>query len=152
LARLTSGSINTGFSLNKVTKKENPKYSKEELDYINNHPDEYVDFEVPYNFSLDYILNYSKLGGDPSQLRQSASINGELRLTPQWKIAFTSFYDITEHQFTSLGLNFYRDLHCWEMRMNWIPFGYQESWNFQINVKASILQDLKLLKKKSFYD
>ncbi len=152
LVRMTSGSINTGFSLNRITKKENPKYSKEELDYINNHPEEYVDFEVPYNLSVDYILNYSRRGDEPSQLVQSASINGELRLTPQWKIAFTSFYDITIKEFTSLGLNFYRDLHCWEMRLNWIPFGYQESWNFQINVKASILQDLKLLKKKSFYD
>ena len=42
--------------------------------------------------------------------------------------------------------------HCWEMRMNWIPFGYQESWNFQINVKASILKDLKLLKRKDYFD
>ncbi len=152
LVRLTSASINTGFSLNQAKVKESTKYSKEELDYINNHPDEYVDFNVPYNLTVDYILNYSKNGGEPSKLSQSANINGELRLTPAWKIAFTSFYDITEGQFTSMGINFYRDLHCWEMRLNWIPFGYQESWNFQINVKASVLQDLKLLKKKSFFD
>jgi len=38
------------------------------------------------------------------------------------------------------------------MRLNWIPFGVQESYTFQINVKASVLQDLKWVKRKDFYD
>jgi predicted glycosyltransferase involved in capsule biosynthesis len=73
-------------------------------------------------------------------------------LTPKWKVGFNSWYDFTSKQFTNFGLNIYRDLHCWEMKLNWVPFGYQQSYNFQINVKSSILQDLKLIKKKDFYD
>jgi hypothetical protein len=38
------------------------------------------------------------------------------------------------------------------MRFNWIPTGARQSWNFTINAKASILQDLKLNKKKDFRD
>ena len=152
LARLTSANISVDFSLNKKEDKNNARYSKEELDYINLHPEEYVDFNIPYNLSVSYSYRYNKQGSLPKTTTQSASFNGDLSLTPQWKIGFNSWYDVTEGKFTSLSLNIYRDLHCWEMRMNWIPFGYQESWNFQINVKASILQDLKLLKKKEFYD
>ncbi|MBK6839347.1 MAG: hypothetical protein IPG90_14655 [Bacteroidetes bacterium] len=59
---------------------------------------------------------------------------------------------LQEGRFTNAGVNIYRDLHCWEMRLNWTPFGYLEGYNFQINVKSSILPDLKLLKKKEFYD
>ena len=152
LVRLTSANASMSFSLNKVTDKTNSKYSKEELDYINQHPEEYVDFDVPFNLSVSYSYNYSKRGNLPETISQSASFNGDLSLTPKWKIGFNSWYDITDGRFTNLGLNIYRDLHCWEMRMNWIPFGFQESWNFQINVKASILQDLKLLKKKPYFD
>ncbi len=152
-ARLTSGNAALNFSLNKTHKaKTSSKYSQQEVDYINSHPEEYVDFEIPYNLTVSYIFSYSKRGSLASVRNQSASMNGDVSLTPQLKIGFNSWYDITNGKFTNFGLNIYRDLHCWEMRMNWIPFGYQESWNFQINVKASILQDLKLLKRKDFYD
>ena len=153
LVRLTSSTLSMNFSLNRSKKKENSgKYSQEEIDYINQHPEEFVDFDIPYNMSVSYSMNYSKRGALKSVLNQSASFNGDLSLTNQWKIGFNSWYDITDGRFTSMSLNIYRDLHCWEMRMNWIPFGGQESYNFQINVKSSILQDLKLLKKKDFYD
>ena len=101
---------------------------------------------------MSYSYTYGKHGSAASIKTQSASFNGDLSLTPQWKIGFNSTYDLTHDQFTSLSFNIFRNLHCWEMRMNWIPFGYQESWNFQINVKSSILQDLKLDKRKDFYD
>jgi hypothetical protein len=152
LVRLTHANLSASFSINQQSNKQSDKYSKEELDYINRHPDEYVDFSIPYNLSVSYSYTYTKTGNAASVKTQSASMNGDLSLTPQWKIGFNSWYDITNGRFTNFGVNIYRDLHCWEMRMNWIPFGYQESWNFQINVKASILQDLKLLKKKEFYD
>jgi lipopolysaccharide assembly outer membrane protein LptD (OstA) len=153
LVRLTSSTLSMNFALNRSKKKENTgKYSQEEIDYINQHPEEFVDFDVPYNLSVSYSMNYSKRGGLNKTLTQSASFNGDLSITSQWKIGFNSWYDISDGRFTNMSLNIYRDLHCWEMRMNWIPFGGQESYNFQINVKSSILQDLKLLKKKDFYD
>ena len=51
-----------------------------------------------------------------------------------------------------VGIDIYRDLHCWEMTFNWIPLGFHQSYNFVIRVKSSILQDLKLTKKRDFYD
>jgi hypothetical protein len=38
------------------------------------------------------------------------------------------------------------------MRFSWIPIGPRKSWNFSLQVKASVLQDLKLTKKKDFRD
>lgn len=153
IVRLTSSSISMNFALNRSKKNtNNGKYSQQEIEYINQHPEEFVDFDIPYNLSVSYSYSYSKAGALKSTKSQSASFNGDLNLTNQWKIGFNSWYDLTKGRFTNMSLNIYRDLHCWEMRMNWIPFGGQESYNFQINVKSSILQDLKLLKKKDFYD
>jgi hypothetical protein len=61
-------------------------------------------------------------------------------------------WDFTNGQLSFTSIDLYRDLHCWEMRFGWIPKGAQQSWNFSINVKASVLQDLKLNKKKDFRD
>ncbi|REK35771.1 MAG: LPS-assembly protein LptD [Bacteroidetes bacterium] len=152
LFRLTNANMSVGFSLNRISKKITEKYSRQELDYIYQNPENYIDFDVPYNVSVNYTYAYSKRGNLESIKSQSASINGDFSLTPAWKIGFNSWYDIEDGRFTNFGVNIYRDLHCWEMRMNWIPFGLQESYNFQINVKAAILQDLKLIRKKDFYD
>ena len=153
LVRLTYSTLSMNFALNRSKKKENNgKYTKQEIDYINSHPEEFVDFEIPFNLNVGYSYTYNKVGALPVTRSQTASFNGDLSLTSKWKIGFYSWYDLTKGSFTNMSLNIYRDLHCWEMRMNWIPFGGQESFNFQINVKASILQDLKLLKKKDFYD
>ncbi len=152
LFRMTNANMSMSFSLAKQKKKTSTKYSRQELDYIYNHPEEYVDFDIPYNLSVSYTYSFSRQGNLSSQTNQSASINGDLSLTPQWKVGFNSWYDLVEGRFTNFGVNIFRDLHCWEMRLNWIPFGFQESYNFQINVKSPILQDLKLIKRKDFYD
>ena len=84
----------------------------------------------------------------PDQTIQTVGFSGDLLLTPKWKITFYSNYDITQQQWSYTTLGFYRDLHCWEMHFNWTPLGQQANYSFQINVKSSMLQDLKLVKKK----
>lgn len=153
LVRLTAANLSFNFSLSPKSKaKTSNKFSKQEMDYVNQHPEEYVDFNIPYNLAVSYSYSYSKTGALPPTMNQSASFNGDLSLTPKWKVGFTSWYDFRATRFTNLNLNIYRDLHCWEMRLNWVPFGGQESYFFQINVKAAILQDLKLMKRKDFFD
>jgi len=152
-ARLTNANASLNFSLNNKSKdKVSSKYTPEQLSDINKHPDDYVDFNIPYNLNVGYTYQYSKQGALLSHTTQSLSVGGDLNVTSKWKIAFSSWYDITAGRVTNFNLNIFRDLHCWEMHLMWIPFGYQESYFFQINVKSSILQDLKLVKRKDFYD
>ncbi|MFM2206100.1 MAG: hypothetical protein RL213_75 [Bacteroidota bacterium] len=153
LFRLTTANAAMNFSLTGSSNAaKSSKYSKQEIDRFLNDPATYLDFDVPYNLYVGYALNYSKRGDAEPQLNQSLTLNGDLSLTPKWKIGFNSWYDLEVGQFTSFSTTIYRDLHCWEMRLNWIPFGGQESYNFQINVKSSMLQDLKLIKRKDFFD
>ena len=64
----------------------------------------------------------------------------------------STFYFYFALDFSYTSINIYRDLHCWEMRFGWVPKGGQQMWNFSINVKAQVLQDMKLNKKRDFYD
>jgi hypothetical protein len=112
---------------------------------------EYIDFEIPWKLSVNYTLNYNKFDA-VNALNQSLNFSGNVNLTPKWKIGFNSGYDFINKDLTYTSLDFYRDLHCWEMRFKWIPFGKHQSYNFSIKVKASVLQDLKWEKKRDWYD
>lgn len=112
---------------------------------------DYVDFNVPWNLNVSYNMSYSKLLRVPS-ISQSLTINGDLSITPKWKIGFSTGYDIKNFKVTTTSINFYRDLHCWEMRLSVVPFGTYRSYSFQINVKSSMLKDLKIKKNESFLD
>jgi len=67
-------------------------------------------------------------------------------------LGITSGYDIQNKDFTYTRFEIYRDLHCWEMKFECVPFGPRKEWRFQINVKASVLQDLKYKMENSFRD
>ncbi|MBQ0015740.1 MAG: LPS-assembly protein LptD [Bacteroidales bacterium] len=117
----------------------------------------YVDFSVPWNLSVNYSLTYvnsyvaSQLNYQEN-ITQTLSISGNFSLTEKWKFAFSTGYDFANKGLSYTSVDIYRDLHCWEMRFNWVPFGYYKSWNFMINIKASSLKDLKYEKRRSYLD
>ena len=126
---------------------------QEELRYIEENPDLYVDFTIPWTLNLRYTLNRSKQGFQEANVTQNIQFSGDVKLTNKWKVGFRSALDITEGEFSTTSLSIFRDLHCWQMSVNWIPFpSRRASFTFDINVKASILQDLKMSKRDSWYD
>jgi hypothetical protein len=111
----------------------------------------YVDFDIPWSFSADYTFRYIKQGIDPD-IVQSIRFRGDFSLTPKWKIGFNSGYDFKDKKMTTTNMSVYRDLHCWEMNVTVVPFGYYRSYSFQINIKSSVLRDLKYEKGDNWYD
>ncbi|NOY36057.1 MAG: LPS-assembly protein LptD [Chlorobi bacterium] len=108
-------------------------------------------FHVPWDLRIRYNFNYSKPRFE-SKVTQTLNFSGNVRLTDKWRIGGNSGWDFLKKSLTYTSLNISRDLHCWEMRISWIPIGYHQSYTFLINVKASILKDLKYQKRKSWYD
>ncbi|MEI6433770.1 MAG: putative LPS assembly protein LptD [Bacteroidota bacterium] len=162
LIRLDNTTWDMGFSYSlsseKIKGKKTPvKGTPMEQQDVMDFYDYYVDFDIPWSFSFNYNFHYGKQWNNTSQTRvsqltQTLNFSGQLNITPKWKITLTSGWDFVNNQLSYTSVDVYRDLHCWEMRFGWIPKGGQQSWNFSINVKASILQDLKLNKKRDFRD
>ncbi len=152
-----------------------------EANNILNHPENYVNWNVSWSLNLSYHFTYSNVKDFMNQLWispntllqpfnerqrpgnvtrwsprrkliQTMGFSGQINITPNWKFSFRSGWDFTDKHLSYTSVDLYRNLHCWEMRFSWIPIGPRKSWNFTINVKASILQDLKLTKKKDFRD
>jgi hypothetical protein len=159
LGTLSSLNMNLSTNLNPAArkKKEAPKrqlsaMQEREIEFINANPELYVAWDIPWSLNISYNLNYSRQLLNTPTVVQSVNFFGDVNLTTKWKLGASSGYDFISKQLTFTNINIYRDLHCWEMRFNWIPFGIRQSYSVDINVKASVLQDLKLSRRRSWFD
>lgn len=125
------------------------------MDYIRRNPEAYVDFKVPWNLGFNYNLranrNYREGEGD-LKLNETIDLNGNFRLTENWKVEFRSGYDPDVGEITYTEINIFRDLDCWEMSFNWVPFGQRKRYSFQISLSSPMLKDLKLQKREQWYN
>ncbi|MFY0688870.1 MAG: LPS-assembly protein LptD [Cyclobacteriaceae bacterium] len=125
---------------------------EEELRHIQQNPDEYVDFNIPWDLRASYSVNLTRRGFEDPTIRQTLTFSGNITITPKTKIGFNSGFDIQKQTFTQTRLTINRDLHCWQMNFSWVPFGRYQSFSIVLRPKSSMLQDLKLQKRKNFLD
>jgi hypothetical protein len=102
--------------------------------------------------NVRYSLNYSHGINSAPNVTQTVDASGDLSISEKWKITYSTGYHFESKEFTQTNLGIARDLHCWTMRVDWTPFGRFQQFYFTINVKSSLLQDLKLERRKPFYD
>ncbi len=128
-----------------------------QLRQINNNIDSYVDWSVPWDFQFSYQYNYSKRGLAPATMVSAVTFSGSVKLTEKWDFKLQSGYDFINKGVSLTNISIHRDLHCWEMQFNWTPaasplYGRASSYSFDLRVKSSLLQELKLSRRRSFYD
>lgn len=160
IGRLSNANVTTSFSLkSKDSKKSGIEKAKQtETDNnitrdIKQNPQAYIDFNVPWTISVNYNLAYNKPNSfQKASITNTLGLNGDINVTPKWKVGYQTNYDIEEGKFSYTSFDLYRDLHCWEMSISWIPFGQRKSYMVKINVKASTLQDLRITRKREYYD
>ena len=160
LARFTGAQFALGSNFHSKTKAgtDGPTNSEEYVRLMRNAGyNDYVDFNVPWSFNFSYSLQASKnytpyTRTDTLIVTQNLTFQGEVQLTKRWKFNVSSGYNFTTKQLIQTSIDVYRDLHCWAMHLQTIPFGPRKSYTFTLNVKASVLQDLKLMRRRDFRD
>ena len=173
LGRLTSGSLSLSSSF-----RSKPKDAKKEaertkqlqdrlgdpnligdqqrlLDYMRQNSSEFVDFNVSWDLSLGLSLTfYNQLKSDYSGYTRvfttNANFSGGFNLTPKWKLSTNGYYDFKTHQLQTMQFSINRDMHCWQLAINVTPVGKFRYFNFTINPKSAILQDLKINRSRYF--
>ncbi|KEO74833.1 putative LPS assembly protein LptD [Anditalea andensis] len=129
------------------------EFVQNEIDRIVADPSRYIDWDIPWNLTFGYNLNYNKSQNTGvTNVSQAMNVSGDVSFSEKWKINFNTGYDVSSGQITQSMIGIARDLHCWQMNVNWIPFGRFTSYNIDIRVKSSILQDLKVSRRRSFFD
>jgi hypothetical protein len=160
LGRLQSFNLSIGrrFAPSAAKKPKTSEMGSEaQLKQINRNMDDYVDWNVPWTFSFSYQFSYNRMGlADPQKI-SGLTFQGDVSLSEKWKFSVSSGYDFKYSGLTYTNMSVHRDLHCWEMNFNWTPiaspfFGRASNYSFDLRVKSSLLQDLKISRRRSFYD
>ncbi len=176
LGRLTNANIalSTSFQSQDAKTKEKQKQKEEmeengelpdaqleeqrrQLEMMRANPGDYVDFDIPWRLDLSYSLNYTRgrsqdLLRDTTIFTQYLGFSGDFSLTPKWKIIMSSGFDFRLKQISYTTLTISRDLHCWQMSINLVPFGSYRQFSITINPKAGILRDLRINRTRQFQD
>jgi hypothetical protein len=159
IGRLTNANLSFGMNFNSKkketkTKSSSPPDSKQEVLPVPDLNSGYMDFSIPWTFGFDYSFSYTgpSSGAPNGRFAQTLGIRGNIDLTDKWKISMNTNFDIQAGEFSYTTVNINRDLHCWQMAFNFVPFGYMKSYSFTINAKSSMLKDLRLQKRESNYD
>jgi lipopolysaccharide assembly outer membrane protein LptD (OstA) len=103
-----------------------------------------IPWRVSFNFSYSYNPLFIKNGVVNPESRLDLSTNASVTLTKNWRINWSGRFDLMQPTIVYQSFSIYRDLHCWEMSFNWQPSN--DYYSFQINVKESVLQDIKMTK------
>ncbi|MDX1283637.1 MAG: putative LPS assembly protein LptD, partial [Draconibacterium sp.] len=162
LGRITNANLSFGMSFkskqnkgtNNSNRQGNTNQEEEEEPVLAPEYNNYSEFNVPWDFSFDYSLNYqgaTKMN-PKGRVSQTLGLRGNITLTDKWRMSMNTNFDIQAAEFSFTTFNITRDLHCWSMAFNFVPFGFRKSYSFTINAKSSMLKDLKLQKQQSHYD
>ena len=103
-----------------------------------------------YNVTFDKtsVVNYQF----KMKMIQALNFTGTINVTKYWKFGVTSGYDFTNKNLSYTTMNLYRDLKCWEARIDWVPFGFRKSYSLTVNLKTSMLNTVKIPRQRQWFD
>lgn len=126
--------------------------TEDEIAYMLQNPQQYVDFNLPWSLNIQYSINRTKRGLQESNITQSMSVNGSLGLTTKTQVSYRTGYDFKQNKVTTTSISINRDLHCWSLSFNYVPFGNYQSFSLSLRPKSPLLQQLKIDKRRTFQD
>ncbi len=167
--RITGGSLafNTSFSSKSKSGKTDkdkalpvdpfmtPDEQQRQLQFVRANPAEFTDFDIPWNLSISYSLNFSRqlkpdYSGFQTLTNSSFYFNGDFSLTDKWKLGGTGYYDFSSGAVQQLSMFITREMHCWQLAINVTPIGLYRSFNITVNPKSGILRDLRINRSRTF--
>ena len=93
---------------------------------------------IPIIFHLTWSISVS-------QLNSNVNINGDISISPKWKLGGGFYFDFKTQQIQATSIYLTRDMHCWQMVID-VNIGQYKSFTITLNPKSGILRDLRINK------
>ena len=119
--------------------------------------DGYMPFKFPWNFTVSYGITMAentagkiniKTMRYPYKFTQNLNFSGNIGISDNWRINFTSGYNFEYKKLTTTTMNISRDLHCFEMSCGIVLAPYT-SFNFSFRATSQMLADALKWDKRS---
>ncbi len=142
--------LNTGMTVNKLRsifngeeeKPANKKPKSAASMYDEGLLDIFGGFRISHQFALTGMKQSN--GRDTFFVStNSISMSGNIKLTKKWSLRVGNIsYDFRLKRLVYPDIGFYRDLHCWELGMDWQPVN--GTYSFYLHVKPGTLDFIKV--------
>jgi hypothetical protein len=98
-----------------------------------------------WNLAVSHNYSWSRSSEVPSH-----SLDGSLTVTvPKWTLSVQSRYDFARKELVRMSFGIYRDLHCWEARLQVVPTGPGRGYWFVIAIKD--IPEIKYEQRRTVY-
>jgi hypothetical protein len=99
----------------------------------------------PWRLNLQYRYSIFR---SLSYVRRTSWVRGDLSFKPTkgWRVLYSFNYDLRDKEMVSQSFSIYRNLHCWEAKLNWVPSGLRKGYYFVINIKE--IPEIKVERRK----
>lgn len=133
---------------------ENKKENSDGLD-----ENGYMKFSIPWSFSVSYGITMAedrsrninvKNMRYPFKFIHNLNFSGNVKLSSNWIINFSSGWDFTNNELSMTTVNVSRDMHCFNISAGFV-FGPFTSYHVTMRANASTLTDALKYDKKSSY-
>ena len=160
--RLINARLSTGFRLNGSHWQKKDEQIPTDIDSLktNDHLSELNTINSMKNtlksgnlWSTNFSLSYNYNAYNPLNETKTFWVNtsSNIQLSKNWKLAYRARFDMIKKDLVSHNVSLNRDLHCWELSLNWTPGGIGQGVYVKLNVKSPNLKDLKIEKKGGVY-
>ncbi len=114
------------------------------MEYFSN-----IDYSLPWELRFSLFLQTDK--SNPLLPQTTSLINAAAKaaLSKEWQVAMNSGYDLQNGGLVLPMLQISRNLHCWQMSFQWVPFGQFRSYALEIGLKAPQLRDIHVRQVQS---
>jgi lipopolysaccharide export system protein LptA len=111
----------------------------------------FAPINIPWNVGLSANFNYNEPNAPNARALFSAGLNANMNFTIEnsWRVTANLFYDVLNGQQPIGSFTVTKDIHCWDLSLNWQPFGLFQSFSFRLGIKASQLRDLQIRRQNS---
>lgn len=108
--------------------------------------------KLPWTLRVSYNLLLSNPDDRRIQPNHALNFSADMTPTKYWKVGVTSGFDFNTQKLSYTRVSIYRDLKCWEARIDWVPLGVQKSYMVSLNMKLSMLSDFKIPRQRQWFD
>ncbi|MBN1466387.1 LPS-assembly protein LptD [candidate division KSB1 bacterium] len=103
---------------------------------------------IPWRMNVAFNFDLNRNNPANPTRRYYMDISGaEVGLTRNWRIGYSAHYDLAEMEISNHRFTIYRDLHCWEAHIDWVPTGPGRRVYVKVSIKAPMFKDIKVEKR-----
>ena len=105
-------------------------------------PNTLSEFNLPWSLGLNFNYRFRKPGKEIVNRSATLGVDFSLNVTPLWRVQGNTGYDFLQKEMSTTRISINRNLGCWNMSFNWVPFGRFQKYGFSLQVSSGQLSQL----------